>query len=101
MADPAGIFFIDLHSGVRTVREANSLRAARALGRREFGTAFFKDAERATLDDLVRVKRCGGWLPEGIRPAVEARERELYPPKSPPPRVRGHSARRYEDWRDG
>lgn len=73
------IFLIDTSAG-RTVREAETYRQAHAAGRKEYGTAGFRQAQRASLDDLVAVKRAGGWLPLNVRPEVEARERVMYPP---------------------
>ena len=71
------LYLIDTCHGL-TVREHSSLGAARAGGKREFGTGGFYSAKVATLDDLVEVKRAGGNIPFDYRDAVEQHERDLY-----------------------
>lgn len=76
------LYLIDTCHGV-TVREHPSIGAARAAGKREFGTSGFYSAKVATLDELVEVKRAGGNIPFDYRDAVEQHERETIPAGKP------------------
>lgn len=78
----AALYLIDTCHGL-TVREHPSLRAAQSAGRREFGTSGFNSAKAATLDELVEVKRGGGWIPFDYRDAVKQHERETIPAGKP------------------
>lgn len=76
-------YLIDTRMG-RCVREAPSLRAARSAAIREHGTANFDEAKLARPEDLLEVKRWGGYLPDAARPIAEALERKSEPQRSTP-----------------
>ena len=67
------IYVIHTEQG-RCVKEATSLRAARSQARKEHGTLNFQSAHRASIDELVEIKRFGGWLPVSVREDVERHE---------------------------
>lgn len=66
-------YIVDTSYG-RTVVEDISLRCAKARALREHGTRNYKDCRKASIAELVEVKRLGGWLPLSARPEVEAAE---------------------------
>lgn len=68
------LYLIDTCHGV-IVSPHTSLRSARSAGRRKYGTSGFYSAKAATMDELVKVKRAGGWIPFDWRDAVEDHER--------------------------
>ncbi|ABM96891.1 hypothetical protein [Methylibium petroleiphilum] len=71
------IFIVDTAFG-RTVKEyEGDIRSARRQALIEYGTRGYAGIQRATLDVLVEIKRCGGWMPAHVRPAVEEHERKL------------------------
>lgn len=79
---PTRLFLIDTCHGV-TVSEHCTLREARRHGVRKYGTHGFNSAKAATMDDLVEVKRAGGWIPFDWRDAVEDHERATVAPSPP------------------
>jgi len=66
-------YIVDTTYG-RTVVEDISLRCATARALREHGTKNYKGCHKATISELIEVKRSGGWLPTSVRSEVEAAE---------------------------